>query len=206
MAQLRSSAASGGAAQIRRWRRLQLSSASVSWPAAASRSSSLDPAVACQQGHDGGPASAGGGSSDSGRMVAATTASGRQQWRGPVAGGGDGAGQRVCGSGGTPRAGAAAATPAAELVRATSRGPRRQRSGRSDGGDELVPACGSGLVGPTNFFVFGKCLPSASFNTRQNFYRVREEKHSAKVPFADVCLPCVVCREQHTTNILPWGK
>ena len=99
-----------------------------------------------------------------------------------------------------------AATLAAELACATGRGPRRQRSGRSDGGDKLVPACGSGLVGPTDFFcffVFGKCLPSASFNTRQNFYRVREEKHSAKVPFADVCLPCIVCREQHTANILP---
>ena len=132
---------------------------------------------------------------------------GWRQRRWPVDGGGGGAGQRVCGSGGTPHAGAAAATPAAELARATGRGPQRQRSGHSDGGDELVPACGSGLVGLTDFFfVFEKCLPSASFNTRQNFYRVREEKHSAKVPFADVCLPCVVCREQHTANILPWGK
>ena len=93
-----------------------------------------------------------GGSSDSGRMAAAATASGWQQRRWLVAGGGDGAGQRVCGSSGMPRAGAAAATSAADLARATGRGPRRQCSDRSDGGDELVPACGSGLVGPTDFF------------------------------------------------------
>ena len=101
-----------------------------------------------------------------------------------------------------PRRRAAAAVPF-QCARPAAQWPLRQRR-RAGAGMRQRTGGADGFF--FCFFVFGKCLLSASFNTRQNFCRVREEKHSAKVPFADVCLPCVVCREQHTTNILPWGK
>jgi hypothetical protein len=53
------------------------------------------------------------------------------------------------------------------------------------------------------FFIPSKFVCRVLQTTRQRVCRVPDKWHTAKDLFADVYLPCVVCRVQHTTNSLP---
>jgi len=49
-------------------------------------------------------------------------------------------------------------------------------------------------------------LPCAFEHSANSLACARKIAHGKGALFVDVCLPCVVCREQHTANTLPWGK